>query len=270
MLSKVSVNGRRTALINHDNLEEYRDAETYDLANGGFEIGGNFYLDLARQYGGPILEIACGTGRITIPMAEQGYDIMGVDITHEMLEAAKQKALHVGISAEWIHADARHIELKRKYRMIFIAGNSFQAFLDRESQESLLGTVHKHLDDGGVFAFETRNPIMSLLSSRNGTEEDVGSYVGKEGRQVIVTEQCWYEHETQLEHFVTRRRWKTESGVEESTDTRIAIRYVFPQEIESLLYYNKFYLEEMYGNFDLSPFQWNSPLMVCICSKRPD
>ncbi|MCI0184729.1 class I SAM-dependent methyltransferase [Sulfoacidibacillus ferrooxidans] len=255
--------------INHDNLEEYRDADTYDSINGGFEIGGNFYMNLAREYGSPILEIACGTGRITVPMAEQGYDITGVDITQEMLEAARQKATQHGVSVKWVHGDARNLELQRTYRMIFTTGNSFQAFSDRHSQERLLLTVHKHLDSNGVFAFETRNPIMSQLSTSNGKEEDAGTYVNKEGRTVFVTERCLYDHRTQLEHYVTRRRWKTKSSAEEISDTRIAIRYVFPQELEALLHYNGFYMEQMYGNFDLSPFQSDSPLMVCVCRKRP-
>jgi 2-polyprenyl-3-methyl-5-hydroxy-6-metoxy-1,4-benzoquinol methylase len=75
-------------MIDHDNLEEYRDAEIYDAMNGGFEIGGRFYLDLALECGNPILELACGTGRLTIPLAEQGFNITGVDITPERINPA--------------------------------------------------------------------------------------------------------------------------------------------------------------------------------------
>ncbi|MFC4545765.1 class I SAM-dependent methyltransferase [Paenactinomyces guangxiensis] len=74
-----------------------------------------FYCDLAHQYGSPVLDIACGTGRMTIPLAERGYDMTGFDITPEMLEAAKQKALDRGVSVHWIQADMRQLELGRKY-----------------------------------------------------------------------------------------------------------------------------------------------------------
>lgn len=255
-------------MINHDNLDEYRDAELYDAVNGGHEIGGKFYFDLAREYGSPILEIACGTGRLTIPLAKEGYEITGVDLTQEMLTVAKKKAEQIGVAVDWVHTDARYLELGRKFRMVFTSGNSFQAFLDRESQEQLLETVHKHLDKQGVFAFETRNPVLSFLCAGSDTQEDAGSFIDKNGNQVSVAERRWYEHETQLEHYVTCRRWQGKLGVEQTMETKISIRYVFPQELEALLYYNGFDIVNLYGDFDLSPFQSDSPSMVCVCRKR--
>lgn len=168
-------------------------------------------------------------------MAERGYDITGVDITPEMLEAAKQKASDRGLSVNWVHADARHLELGRKYRMIFTTGNAFQAFLDRESQEGLLRTVHRHLDEDGVFAFETRNPVLSLLSDDKRTVQELSPFLDKDGKRVTVTRQRSYDHKSQLEHYVvTYRRWKNEFDVDETLVNRIAIRYVFPQELEAL------------------------------------
>ncbi|HWO75889.1 MAG TPA: class I SAM-dependent methyltransferase [Bacillus sp. (in: firmicutes)] len=255
-------------MLDFDNLEGYRDADTYDLLNELSEVESKFYFDLAVQQGGPILDVACGTGRFTIPLAERGFDITGLDITPEMLELAKKKAERLNVSVNWVHADARQFDLSCQYRFIFTTGNSFQHFLDRASVDGLLGSVHRHLEEDGVFAFETRNPNISLLKTDENIEKDAGSWTDNYGYHCSSTYRRSYDHITQLEHYIfTNRRWKEVSKVVETVEP-FALRYFFPQELESLLFYNGFELEEMYGNFDMSPFQADSPLMVCVCRKR--
>ncbi|GIO90130.1 class I SAM-dependent methyltransferase [Paenibacillus lactis] len=256
-------------MLPFDNLEGYRDAEAYDALNDLDEtMEGKFFLDLGNLYGGPVLDVACGTGRLTIPLAQHGHDTTGIDITYEMLEAAKRKAAELNVSINWVHADARQFELGRTYRFIFTTGNSFQHFLDRESVDGLLRSIHRHLDQNGVFAFETRNPILSRLAVDDESERDSGSWEDKEGFQCSSTYLRKYDHRNQLEFYkFTNRRWKAGTDVT-VTEENFALRYFYPQELESLLYYNGFTLEEMYGNFDKSVFQADSPLMVCVCRKR--
>lgn len=251
-----------------DNLDEYRDGEMYDAINGGAEIGGAFYFDLAHECGNPILELACGTGRITIPLAEQGFDVTGVDITPEMLERAEQKAAVQGASIEWIRADARKLNLGRRFKMAFTTGNSFQAFLDSESQEDLLRTVRVHLIPGGVFAFETRNPNLAALATGIGGADYEWAFVDHAGRRVTALEQRRYDPESQVEHYTTQYRWTDDRNGSAERETHISLRYVFPQELEALLYYNGFELMHLYGDFEKSPFTAVSPLMVCVCRKR--
>lgn len=255
-------------MLDFDNLEGYRDAGTYDLLNHLSEKESKFYFDLAVLQEGPILDVACGTGRFTIPLAERGFDITGLDITPEMLKLAKQKAELNNVSVNWVHADARKFELSRKYRFIFTTGNSFQHFLDRASVDGLLGSVYRHLDEDGVFTFETRNPTISILTADEEVEKDAGSWTDSYGYQCSSTYRRSYDHKSQLEHYIfTNRRWQEVSKVVETIEPFV-LRYFFPQELESLLFYYGFELVEMYGDFDKSPFQADSPLMVCICRKR--
>jgi ubiquinone/menaquinone biosynthesis C-methylase UbiE len=217
-------------MLEHDNLEEYRDASSYDAINGTGEANLRFYSKLAHTTGGPILELACGTGRITIPMAEQGFEITGVDITSEMLERARQKAQNRGIRVEWLLDDARSLRLNRIYKFIYTTGNSFQAFLDRESQQAMLRTVYDHLHTDGIFAFETRNPILSHLCTGDGNKEEIWSFIDEHGICVNAIERRWYDHLTQIEHYVTSYHRIDESGQESTRINRISIRYVFPQD----------------------------------------
>ncbi|HXQ36313.1 MAG TPA: class I SAM-dependent methyltransferase, partial [Anaerolineales bacterium] len=77
----------------HDNLEEFTDPPNYDLEEGERSASRiAFYCELAKSVGGPVLEIACGSGLVTIPIAAQGLDVTGMDLAHSMLEHARKKA----------------------------------------------------------------------------------------------------------------------------------------------------------------------------------
>ena len=81
-------------------MDQYADyAEFYDLGAGGLDDV-PFYLEYARQCGGPILELACGTGRILIPIAEAGYEIYGVDLSVNMLDRCKQRVAEHGVEVD--------------------------------------------------------------------------------------------------------------------------------------------------------------------------
>jgi SAM-dependent methyltransferase len=140
-------------LIDHDNLEEFADPRTYDIEDDT-DMGVAFYTALARETGGPLLELACGTGRVSIPIARLGFAVTGLDIVPGMVESARSKS--AGLPARWAVGDARTFDLGERCRLIFLAGNAFQAFLTRADQEVLLARVRAHLHDDGLFAFETR------------------------------------------------------------------------------------------------------------------
>src|ERR687896_2095838 len=91
-------------LIDHDNLEEYADPVDYDWRYSS-DTGVAFYSALAWEAGGPVLEIACGTGRVAIPIARQGFAVTGLDVVPGMLERARSKA--AGLPIRWIEGDAR-------------------------------------------------------------------------------------------------------------------------------------------------------------------
>ncbi|CAA9415809.1 hypothetical protein AVDCRST_MAG82-1096 [uncultured Rubrobacteraceae bacterium] len=93
-------------MVYHDNIEEFADPAGYDREDES-DTGVAFYASLARETGGPVLEIACGTGRVAMPVAQQGFAVTGLDILPGMLEVARGKAEAAGLPARWVEGDAR-------------------------------------------------------------------------------------------------------------------------------------------------------------------
>ena len=251
----------------HDNLEEFTDPPHYDIEEGERSASRiAFYCDLAKTVGGPVLEIACGSGLVTLPMAVQGLDVTGVDLARPMLEHARKKAEAQNLMIRWVEADARSFDLGMRYQFVFITGNAFQAFLHREDQEALLASVKRHLAPEGVFAFETRNPSGHDLT--NQTEEEFDQrYISVEGHEVSVSSTQIYDPIAQIIHWMSYRRW-SDGELDHTRETHIACRFTHPQELEALLHYNGFQIIRQYGNWEKQALAVSSPSIISICNVR--
>lgn len=264
-------------LIDHDNLEEFADPVNYDREDTS-DTGVAFYTALAQETGSPVLELACGTGRVSIPIARLGFAVTGLDIVPGMLEEARSKS--AALPTRWIEGDARTFELGEKFRLIFLTGNAFQAFLTNADQKALLQRVRTHLHHEGLFAFETRNPRWA--NPETDTEEYDGLFVNLETRTeeeewppLIDSSGCMvrlsrtriYDHVAQVLHWTSYRRWH-EGGHEHKKVTRIALRYTFPQELAALLSYNGFTIVRQYGDWNLTPLTPASRSIIVVCRKR--
>lgn len=100
------------------------DANIYDGMNTDLTDLEFYKKWLPKNKDARILELCCGTGRLTLPIAMDGYDISGVDNTSSMLEQAKVKASGAGLEVKFIEADIRTLDLPEKYDLIFIPFNS--------------------------------------------------------------------------------------------------------------------------------------------------
>ena len=248
----------------YDNLEEFEDPANYDLEEeerSASRIA--YYCDLAKSIGGPVLEIACGSGLVTIPVAAQGLDVSGVDLSRPMLEHARKKAEAQHLNIRWVEADARSFNLGTQYKFIYLTGNAFQAFLLREDQETLLASVKKHLAPDGIFAFETRNPSGHDLTDQLEEEFDQ-PYISVEGHQVSVYFTQRYDPLSQVMYWTSFRRWN-DGEQDHSKQTRIACRFTHPQELEALLHYNGFQVIQQYGNWNKEPLSASSESIISIC-----
>ncbi len=253
-------------MLDYDPLEGYRDAQGYDVEDAGYDADHSLTAQLARECGGPLLDLACGTGTMAIRLAAEGYQVTGVDIVPEMIEWASQKAAKQDIAIEWVIADARTFQLQQQYPFIYMLGNAFQHFLTRADQEALLARVLEHLHPEGRFLFGTRNPSPRNLYEARRPEPQ--QFTRPDGTKYVATEQQEYDPITQIQHYTFHERWLDPEGHPVEKTARTALRYVFPQEMEALLYYNGFQIRACYGSWQQDPLTATSREMIYVCQRR--
>ena len=255
----------------------YRDGRHYDLITAalaayhreasGDHVGGvSFYVRQASKCGGPVLELACGTGRIAIPIAEQGVQVTGLDISESMLTHARRKAAEKGVSTEWVRADCRDFRLNRRFSLIFLAYNSLGHLHDLESVAACLLCVRRHLRREGRFIVDFFNPRLDILTRDPSARSPVAEYPDPDGRgTVVVTESNTYEADTQI----NRIRWHYRVGEEREYSEELNLRMFYPRELDALLHYNGFTIEAKFGDFDESAFTSTSPKQIVVCRATP-
>lgn len=244
----------------------YWDGRHYDLQHEGFVEDIPFYLEQAKQYGDPVLELACGTGRITIPLAAEGIDIVGLDVSGRMLAHASKKAAERGVRVKWVEADCRHFTLGKRFNLIFLPFNSVAHLHDLASIEACFACVKEHLRPAGRFIIDIFNPRLDILLRDPSERYPVGEYTDPDGRgRVVITENNVYDPATQ----VNRIKWYSRVGdAGQETVAELNMRILFPQELDALLTYNGFDVESKYGDFDKSPFRSDSVKQIPVCKPR--
>ncbi|MEZ4744403.1 MAG: class I SAM-dependent methyltransferase, partial [Bdellovibrionota bacterium] len=122
------------------------------------------YIELCEVHGGPILELCCGTGRVAIPLARQGFEVTGVDISSGLLEQFKNnlkfESEPVKAKINLIEQDATKLSLENKnFKVIICAFNSLLCITEFEKQLIFLKKAYDHMDEDGILLLDIVNPI---------------------------------------------------------------------------------------------------------------
>lgn len=251
-----------------DNFEEYHDPVLYDQENDCYTEDVPFLLKWAAKTEGTIIDLACGTGRATIPLAEKGYKLIGVDVHTGMLNEARRKSTTLHLDIDWMEQDCTKLDLKLKSKLIYMVGNSFQHFLTNEAQDGLLNSVAKHLELGGVFIFNSRFPNTEELLQPS-TEEYWWTYSDNRTQNTVdVFTISEYDSLNQIQHYTTIRKYKNLDGeVVDEKRTNIQLRYVFPKEMKRLLHAHGFEIINVFQDWKETPITNDSYTMIYVCKK---
>lgn len=222
-----------------------------------------FYLEEARKSGGRVLELACGSGRMTIPLAQAGVDIIGLDLSASMLDAARAKASAARVNVQFVQGDMRSFELKQKFSAIFIAGNSLLHLLDIGDLQHCFARVRRHLAPGGRLLFDVNNPDVHKLARDSARRHPVLCVVDPKLGEITVEEIPEYDAAAQTCHVT----WFLSAP--DQRDFRLldfTLRMIFPMELLLMLTTAGFELMARYGEFSREEFMSASPRQVCICT----
>ncbi|MDQ0418924.1 ubiquinone/menaquinone biosynthesis C-methylase UbiE [Croceifilum oryzae] len=244
----------------------------YDWTSNGLDHDTTYYTELAKASGGPVLELGCGTGRVTVAIAREGFPIIGIDNSHEMLLRAEQKAQSLGVSSnvQFIEEEMQDFELPdSRFPLAIIPYRSFMHVTHVEEQIKTLENIYRHLTDDGVLAFNVFVPFMDQLVEMDGKRQFRGTFPVPGTEDEIEL----YDF-TEIEPFhqlinITRymERFDHTGKSLERIRTMLEIRYSFPTELFHLLKSCGFRVTQTYGTFYRNPFSHQSEELIIEARK---
>jgi len=216
---------------------------------------------LNKKKGGNSLELCCGTGRLTIPLAKEGINIIGVDNSASMLKQAKSKANASHISIQFIEADIRSLDVPDVYDVVFIPFNSIHHLYNNQDFFSVLKSVKKHLKKDGYFIFDCYNPNIHYIVDAEKEEKTIAEYTTKDGREIVIKQTMAYENQTQI----NRIKWHYFINGEFDSIQNMDMRLFFPKELDAYLKFHGFKIVNKFGGFEEEGFEDKSEKQVIVC-----
>lgn len=241
-------------------LREYwaTTAEYYDLFHADRLEDIEFWKSTASRTSGPVLEIACGTGRVGIEIARQGQELYGIDQSEDVLNIfcrklatepeSVQKRVHLS------QGDMRTFDLKRKFPFAMIPFRPLQHMLTLEDQLAALRNARRHLIVGGTLGFDVFFPNYKALEQPDGIEKFEREWTDSQGRDV---RRFFLRHKVDKLNQVIYasfifRTYVGENLISEETSPINMSYYTYPH-LQLLLHLSGLELVEEYGAFDHSP-----------------
>jgi SAM-dependent methyltransferase len=220
-----------------------------------------FWIDAAKDSGGPVLEIGCGTGRVLIPTARAGIDIIGLDQSPSMLKVCRerlgQENSEVQSRVQLVQGDMRRFELNRQFNLITLPFRPFQHLETVDEQIACLTCIGRHLADDGRLILDLFNPSLDALVQRIEGDEfgEEPEFTTPNGRRVVrrhkivAHDRFRQVNQVELIYYVTHP-----DGREERIVFAFSMRYLFRFEAEHLLARCGFAVEHLYAGADKSPY----------------
>jgi SAM-dependent methyltransferase len=248
----------------------YLDAGLFDQLYRRRSQDVRFYVDMAQRFGGPVLELGVGSGRVANAIARAGLDVVGVDVMASMLKAARERTAALPQAARarvrLVRGDLRTLRLGRRFPLVIAPFNTLAHFYGLRDLERALATCLRHLRPGGRFVFDVPLPDLRALIQdserlyrlRPVTHPGTGARHGY----------------AEASHYDAVRQVRTVTMVFERPDRSVDFavpltqRQLFPAELEALLHYNGFTVEERHGDFVGGPLRDDSESQVIIARAR--
>jgi SAM-dependent methyltransferase len=249
--------GRRPERVSHVVIDPYRDiVEFYDLEHDEFELDSQMYIRFAEVVGDPILEVACGTGRILAALARQGHRVVGADASEPMLERARARLSSHSPATQYALHCVDMIDVDTipggPFGIIVIGLDSLLHLTSQEEQIAALAAAHQALDPRGMLLIDCFNPTPRRLMELEGSLSHDGTWQADSDRRVdkFSSRRVFpanQELQTTLWYDVTSL-----DGSLKRFATSFELRYLHPAELALMLEKAGFVEWQLYGDYELS------------------
>jgi SAM-dependent methyltransferase len=251
----------------YDHVPAYRDRADVD-----------FFVDAARESGGPVLEIGCGSGRVLVPIARAGIEIVGLDASPAMLDICRRRLeaepADMRARVSLVRADMRTFDLggrRDAFRLVIAPFRPFQHLLTVDDQLACLAAIRRHLAPGGRLVLDLFNPSLEALVRPAPTEElsEGDPFPVPDGRtverkyRILAQDRARQINTVELIYSVSHPGGRTERLVH-----AFQMRYLFRFEAEHLLARAGFAVEHLYAGYDRSPFGSTYPGELVFVARR--
>jgi SAM-dependent methyltransferase len=224
-----------------------------------------FYRDLARERGGKVLELACGTGRLTLPPARDGHPVTAIDSSSAMLKLARKKSRSERLDITFLHADMRSLKVSARFSLVVVGSNSLAHLTTSEDIRACFRCVRRHLGPDGVFAFDIINPDIKALAQASPGRRvriDLGP---NPSSAIPIEEETTYDPVAQLR--TSHWHLRDSSIPAPAALAPLVLRLIYPQELPLLLETEGLTLISRFGDFARNPLTRESLNQVCIARR---
>lgn len=242
-------------------------AKFYDLENADFTEDLDFWVTHAQAANGTVLELGCGSGRVTQQIARHNLNIVGLDNSEAMLALAHAKLNRkpeLTARAKLLNADMAHFALDQKFELIISPFNTFMHLLTLSDQVACLTCARRHLTPGGSLILDLTNPIPAYTDSNQALTLE---RLFRDEAQNLTIQQfasTYVDRANQLAHILWQYDALDSQGNIQRTLLPLELRYLFPAEASLLLEKCGFTLTHLYGDYDESPFEDASERMLVV------
>ena len=263
--------GAAAALVRAD--QPWEDAELariYDLISAPYDEDLGWYRELAAEAGDRVLELACGSGRVLVPLARAGCSVVGVDVSPPMLALARERLAAAGPEVagrvRLVESAMGALALDEQFDLAIIAARSFAYLLTREDQQRALRTIAAHLRPGGLLALDLLNPPLAWLAAPPGSlHQDLVHHEAARGLTIARTEAVVStDLAAQLRVIRSAYELVTADGAVTKRFVEWPYRWTHRFEAELLLEQAGFAVAGVYGGYQREPFTAASKWLVLL------
>ncbi len=228
------------------------EARFFDEVDGLNEFDDlGFYKWFIDANPGSTLDLACGTGRLLVPLAAQGYEVVGLDVSEEMLAICREQLDREGSHSKLIHNDMRIFHLEQAFANVIVPGFSIQLLADLADWKNCLESCYRCLKSDGQLLLSLYYPLEMLESGKTESRSSERKRVNLANRESVVALQSWKidskERRLRLRNVYQKFDAKGELCIEEEKE--MEMRWVELSEVMELLGEIGFADSVAYGDF---------------------